>query len=106
MRRKVETPKCCDQGLRPYTDASPSRLDSSGDNPAWPPGAAGEAGRPGSGYASREFLGRTWQSTSAMTTSRSLPLAVLLQSGQVLVARGNRIGTNGMALTGAEFYQS
>jgi hypothetical protein len=47
----------------------------------------------------------TWQSTGAMTTASSAALTVPLQSGQVLVASGNDIGTNGMALTGAELYQ-
>jgi Galactose oxidase, central domain len=47
----------------------------------------------------------TWQGTGAMTTARAAPLAVLLQSGQVLVAGGDHIGTNSMALTSAELYQ-
>ena len=47
----------------------------------------------------------TWQATGAMTTARSVALAVLLQSGQVLVAGGNDIGTPSKALTSAELYQ-
>jgi len=47
----------------------------------------------------------TWQSTGAMTTGRAAPLAILLQSGQVLVAGGYHIGTNSGPLTSAELYQ-
>jgi hypothetical protein len=47
----------------------------------------------------------TWQGTGAMTTARSALLAALPQGGQVLVAGGNKIGTNSMALTNAELYQ-
>jgi len=47
----------------------------------------------------------TWQATGAMTTPRSAALAVLLQSGQVLVAGGNDIGKPSKALTSAELYQ-
>jgi large repetitive protein len=47
----------------------------------------------------------TWQGTGAMTTARAAPLAALLQSGQVLVAGGDHIGTNSMVLTSAELYQ-
>lgn len=47
----------------------------------------------------------TWQGTSSMTTSRSNPLAALLQSGQVLVAGGSFIGSPGShGLTSAEMY--
>ena len=47
----------------------------------------------------------TWQSTGAMTTARDGQKAVLLQSGQVLVAGGVDIGTPSKALTSAELYQ-
>jgi N-acetylneuraminic acid mutarotase len=47
----------------------------------------------------------TWQSTGAMTTARDGHKAVLLQSGQVLVAGGVDIGTPSKALTSAELYQ-
>jgi len=47
----------------------------------------------------------TWQATGAMTTPRSLQLAVLLQSGQVLVAGRNDIRTHSKALTTAQLYQ-
>ncbi len=47
----------------------------------------------------------TWQATGAMTTPRSAALAVLLQSGQVLVAGGNDIGKPSKVLTSAELYQ-
>jgi len=47
----------------------------------------------------------TWQNTGAMNTSRYMQKAVLLQSGQVLVAGGNHIGTPSKGLTSAELYQ-
>jgi N-acetylneuraminic acid mutarotase len=47
----------------------------------------------------------TWQATGAMTTPRDNQKAVLLQSGQVLVAGGVDIGAPSKALTSAELYQ-
>jgi N-acetylneuraminic acid mutarotase len=47
----------------------------------------------------------TWQNTGAMNTSRYMQNAVLLQSGQVLVAGGNHIGSPSKGLTSAELYQ-
>jgi N-acetylneuraminic acid mutarotase len=47
----------------------------------------------------------TWQSTGAMTTAREGQKAVLLQSGQVLVAGGADIGGPSTAGTSAELYQ-
>jgi N-acetylneuraminic acid mutarotase len=46
----------------------------------------------------------TWQATGAMNTARGSQLAVLLQSGQVLVAGGNHISTS-FPLGSAELYQ-
>lgn len=47
----------------------------------------------------------TWQGTGTMNSARDGQKAVLLQSGQVLVAGGDDIGTHSMALTSAELYQ-
>ena len=46
----------------------------------------------------------TWHATGAMNTARAGQLAVLLQSGQVLVAGGNHISTS-FPLGSAELYQ-
>jgi hypothetical protein len=47
----------------------------------------------------------TWQNTGALNTSRYRQQAVLLQSGQVLVAGGDHIGSPSAGLTSAELYQ-
>jgi hypothetical protein len=46
-----------------------------------------------------------WTGTGALNTSRWDKKAVLLQSGQVLVAGGAYIGSPSRGLTSAELYQ-